>query len=289
MGGDECAKTFWENNPQIKELMKREKLKDMHEVQSYFVGRVSNIINSKGKKMMGWDEILEGGSLPTSAAVMSWRGIKGGIEAAKLGHEVVMSPTTHAYLDYMQTDGAIEPPVYAMLRLKKAYEFEPVPEGVDAKFIKGGQANLWTEQIYNMRHLRYMVWPRAFATAEAVWSPKSSRNWNNFVGRVEDHFKRFDVADKKYAPSIYDPLVKVKKNPKGGLLVDFDSEVDGLSIHYSFDNSFPDQHYPAFEGKSIEVPVDAAPIKLISYRNGKPIGRMMTISIEELKKRSEKK
>jgi hexosaminidase len=289
MGGDECAKTFWENNPQIMELMKREKLKDMHEVQSYFVGRVSNIINSKGKKMMGWDEILEGGSLPASAAVMSWRGTKGGIEAAKLGHEVVMSPTTHAYLDYMQTDGAIEPPVYAMLRLKKAYEFEPAPEGVDDKFIKGGQANLWTEQIYNMRHLRYMVWPRAFATAEAVWSPKSSRNWNNFVGRVEDHFKRFEVADKKYAPSMYDPLVKVKKNPKGGLLVDFDSEVDGLSIHYSFDNSFPDHHYPAYEGKSIEVPVDAAPIKLISYRNGKPIGRMMTVSIDELKKRSEKK
>lgn len=289
MGGDECAKTFWEKNPQILELMRREKLKDMHEVQSYFVGRVSSIINSKGKKMMGWDEILEGGSLPKSAAVMSWRGVKGGVEAAHLGHEVVMSPTTHAYLDYMQTDGAIEPPVYAMLRLKKAYEFEPVPDGVDAKYIKGGQANLWTEQVYNMRHLRYMVWPRAFATAEAVWSPKSSRNWNDFVGRVENHFQRFDVADKKYAPSIYDPLVKVKKNEKGRLLVDFDSEIEGLSIHYSFDNSFPDHHYPAYDGKSIEVPVDAAPMKLISYRNGKPIGRMMTVPIDELKKRSAKK
>ncbi len=285
MGGDECAKNFWEKNPQIKALMQREKLKDMHEVQSYFVGRVSKIVTAKGKKMMGWDEILEGG-LVKSAAVMSWRGMKGGIEAAKMGHEVVMSPTTHAYFDYMQTDGAIEPPVYATLRLKKAYEFEPLPEGVDPKLIKGGQANIWTEQIYNTRHLGYMVWPRGFATAEAVWSPPAARNWNDFVGRVEQHFERFRVADKKFAPSMYDPLILVKKNAKGGMEVDFDAELDGLDLHYSFDNSFPDHHYPKYAGKSIVVPVDAAPMRVISYRNGKPIGRMMTIPVEEMKKRA---
>ena len=129
--------------------------------------------------------------------VMSWRGIKGGIEAAKMGHDVVMSPTTFVYLDYMQGDAVIEPHVYATLRLKTTYEFEPVPDGVDPKYIKGGQANLWTEQVYNMRHAEYMTWPRAFAIAEDVWSPKENKNWNDFAGRVEKHFERFDVAANK--------------------------------------------------------------------------------------------
>jgi len=284
MGGDECAKNFWEKSAEVKALMQREKLKDMHEVQSYFVGRVSKIVGSKGKKMMGWDEILEGG-LVKDASVMSWRGMKGGIEAAKMGHEVVMTPTTHAYFDYMQGDAAIEPPVYASLRLKKTYEFEPLPEGVDPKLIKGGQANLWTEQIYNTRHMQYMLWPRAMAIAEAVWSPKQSRNWNNFVGRVEDHFGRFQQADRKYAPSIYDPSVKVSKDAKGNLLLDFETEIDGLTVHYSFDNSFPDYHYPAYGRTPITVPVDAAPLKVVTYRAGKQVGRMMTISIEDLRKR----
>ena len=284
MGGDECAKNFWEKSAEVKALMEREKLKDMHEVQSYFVGRVSKIVGSKGKKMMGWDEILEGG-LVKDASVMSWRGMKGGIEAAKMGHEVVMTPTTHAYFDYMQGDAAIEPPVYASLRLKKTYEFEPLPEGVDPKLIKGGQANLWTEQIYNTRHMQYMLWPRAMAIAEAVWSPKQSRNWNNFVGRVEDHFGRFQQADRKYAPSIYDPSVKVSKDAKGNLLLDFETEIDGLTVHYSFDNSFPDYHYPAYGSTSVLVPVDAAPLKVVTYRAGKQVGRMMTISIDDLRKR----
>ena len=168
MGGDETARNFWEKNPQIKALMQREKLKTLDEVQSYFVKRVEKIVESKGKKLIGWDEILQGGLAP-NAAVMSWRGIDGGIAAAKLKHEVVMSPTTFVYLDYMQGDAAIEPPVYATLRLNKAYEFEPVPDGVDAQYIKGGQANLWTEQVYNTRHLQYMIWPKAFAVSEAVW------------------------------------------------------------------------------------------------------------------------
>ncbi|MGZ5247099.1 MAG: beta-N-acetylhexosaminidase, partial [Flavitalea sp.] len=171
LGGDECAKNFWEKSDAVKALMKKENLKDMHAVQSYFTQRLSKIVESKGKKFMGWDEILEG-EMAKNAAVMSWRGMKGGIDAAKMGHEVVMSPTTFAYIDYMQGDAAIESRVYASLRLNKSYEFDPLPPGVDPKFIKGGQANLWTEQIYNYRYLQYMVWPRGFAIAESVWSPK---------------------------------------------------------------------------------------------------------------------
>jgi hexosaminidase len=174
MGGDECFKTFWEKSAAVKALMQKEGLKNMQEVQSYFEKRLEKIVSSKGKKFMGWDEILEGGLAP-GAAVMSWRGMKGGIEAAKMGHEVVMSPTDFAYLDYMQADVVMEPRIYATLRLNKTYQFEPVPPGVDAKFIKGGQANLWTEQVYNMRHLQYMVWPRAFAIAEICMVSKRKK------------------------------------------------------------------------------------------------------------------
>ena len=285
MGGDECAKNFWEKNQQIKDLMTREKLKDMHEVQAYFVGRVSKIVGSKGKKMIGWDEILEGG-LVKSAAVMSWRGMKGGIEAAKMGHEVVMTPSEFVYVDYMQGDALMEPSVYATLRLKKAYQFDPIPAGVEPKLIKGGQANIWTEQIYNMRHMRYMVWPRGFAIAEALWTPRANMNWNNFIPRVENHFQRFDAAGKKYAPSMYEPVVKVKKDPSGKFLVDFDVEVPGVSVHYSFDNSFPDNYYPSYTGKSVAIPTDATQLKVVSYKGEKEVGRQITFPIAELRKRA---
>ena len=284
MGGDETARNFWEKSDAIKALMKKENLKNLDEVQSYFVKRVEKIINSKGKKMIGWDEILDGGLAP-NAAVMSWRGMKGGIEAAKQNHEVVMSPTTFAYIDYMQGDVMIEPPVYATLRLSKSYEFEPVPDGVDPKFIKGGQANLWTEQIYNMRHLRYMVWPRAFAIAEVLWSPKSKKNWNNFYKKVENHFARFDAAQKKYAPSMYEPEFKFTKNDKNEITVEMKTEVPDVSIHYSFDNSFPDNFYPHYS-KSVMVPKDAATMKVVTYRGSKQMGRLIVFPIAEMKKRA---
>lgn len=284
MGGDETARNFWEKSPDIKALMKKENLKNLDEVQSYFVKRVEKIVNAKGKKLIGWDEILDGGLAP-NAAVMSWRGMKGGIEAAKQGHEVVMSPTDFAYLDYMQGDPALEPPVYATLRLKKAYEFEPVPEGVNPQLIKGGQANLWTEQIYNMRHLQYMMWPRGCAIAEALWTPKAKRNWNDFVQRVENEFTRMDVAGIKYSPAVYDPTVEVSKKDGGQLVLKLSTEIDGLNIHYSFDNSFPDAYYPKATGP-VDVPKDAPQVKLVTSRNGKVIGRTIEITIDELKKRA---
>jgi len=285
MGGDETARNFWEKSEQIKSLMEKEKLKNLDEVQSYFVKRVEKIIESKGKKLIGWDEILDGGLAP-NATVMSWRGIKGGIEATQQGHQVVMSPTTFVYLDYIQSDPAIEPPVYASLRLKTTYEFNPVPEGVDEKLIKGGQGNLWTEQVYNMRHLQYMLWPRAFAIAESVWSPASTKNWKNFAGRVEQHFNRYNVAGIKYAPSMYDAVARISKDSSGVLKVDFDKELEDLDIYYSFDNSFPDNFYPRYNNSSVEVPKDASLLRFITYRKGKPIGRMISITNAELLKRA---
>jgi hexosaminidase len=287
VGGDECPRNYWEKTEAIKQLMQREGLKSMEEVQSYFEKRLEKIVESKGKKFMGWDEILEGGLAP-SAAVMSWRGMEGGIAAAKMKHDVVMSPTTYTYIDYMQGDPIVEPKIYASLRLNKAYEFEPVPEGVDAKYIKGGQANLWSEQIYNLRHQQYMTWPRGFAISEALWSPKEKRNWNYFFSKVEDHFERFDIADKKYAPSVYDPIFTVNLGADNQLKIELGKEVEALDIYYSFDNSFPDRFYPKYTG-ALTPPKDATTLKVITYKGKKPVGRMIAMPIAELKNRVMKK
>lgn len=287
MGGDETAKNLWEKSPEIKALMQREGLKNLQEVQSYFSKRVEKIVMAHGKKFMGWDEILEGGLAP-SAAVMSWQGMKGGIEAAKMKHEVVMSPTTFAYIDYMQGDSIVEPRVYATLRLSKAYEFEPLPDGVDPKYILGGQANLWTEQITNMRHAQYMTWPRGFAIAESLWSPKSKKSWKDFFPRVEQHFQRYNVAEKKYAPSVYDPIWEVSRAADKTLKITLTTEAPGLDIYYTFDNSFPDRFYPKYTGP-LTPPKDAVMLRVITYKGTEPAGRMVTMPIGELNKRADKK
>ena len=286
IGGDECAKNFWEKSPAVKALMEKEHLKTMEEVQSYFEKRVEKIVESKGKKVIGWDEILEGGLAP-NAAVMSWRGVKGGIAAAKMGHQVVMSPTTFFYLDFMQGDAAIEPPVYATLRLKTTYSYEPVPDSVDPKLIIGGQANLWTEQVYNTRHLQYMVWPRSMAVAEDLWTPKEKKDWDNFAGRVETHFDRFDVEQVKYARSMFDAIITAKKDVSANdsITVDLGTEVSGLDIYYSFDNSNPDNFYPKYTS-TLTIPKDASMLKVITYRNGKPIGRQIDVSVLALQQRA---
>src|SRR5579863_5888046 len=286
VGGDECAKNYWEKSDQIKALMTKENLKTMEEVQSYFEKRIEKIVESKGKKFIGWDEILEGGLAP-NAVVMSWRGIKGGIAAAKMGHQVVMSPTTFVYLDYMQGDAISEPHVYATLRLNKAYEFEPVPEGVESKYILGGQANLWTEQVYNTRHLQYMVWPRSLAVSESLWSPKEQKNWNWFAKKVENNFGRFDLQNVKYARTMFDPIFSVSKDANDSLVITLSTEVEGLDIHYSFDNSHPDNFYPVYK-QPLMVPKDAVMLKVITYRGNQVTGKQIDMPIAELKNRVNK-
>ncbi len=287
LGGDEAPINYWEKNDSIRVLMKREGLKNMHQVQGYFEKRVQKIVESKGKKFMGWDEILDG-DMPASVGVMSWRGIKYGIDASKNKHEVVMSPTTFAYLDYMQADQITEPRVYASLRLRKSYEFDPIPAGADPKYIKGGQANLWTEQIYNIRQAEYMTWPRGMAIAESVWSPAEKKNWTTFFSKVEQHFKRMDIAETKYAPSVYDPIFSVSRSADKQLMIELTTEVDGLDIYYSFDNSFPDRFYPKYTEK-LMPPKDATMLKVITYKGKIPVGRMMNMPIDELNKRASKK
>ena len=285
IGGDECYKGFWEKCPDCRKKMKENNLKDEKELQSYFIKRLEKILESKGKKLIGWDEILEGGLAP-NAAVMSWRGMQGGITAAKAQHHVVMSPVEYAYLDFYQGDPAIEPPTYSMLRLNKVYEFEPVPEGVDPDYILGGQGNLWAESVPVFRHAEYMLWPRAFALSEVLWSPKDSRDWNDFVQRTEYNLRRLDRADVNYSLSFYDAIITPSKNEKGELLISLDSELADNEIYYTFDNTCPDDHSSIYKkGEKLTIPKDADTFRVVTWRDGKPLGRIITVKLDDLLKR----
>lgn len=286
MGGDENAKNNWEKSSNVQALMKREGLKDQMEVQSYFVRRMQKIINSKGKKMMGWNEILQGG-LSGDAAVMSWQGIKGGIEAAKQGHKVVMSPNDYNYIDYYQGEITAEGKVYRGLRMKTTYGFDPVPSGIDATLILGNQANQWTEQLQTMRNVQYMNWPRGLAVAETSWSPNEKKDWNNFTKKVEKHFDYFDAANVKYAKSIYDAIVTTELNTKGELILKMEGEVDNLRFYYTIDDQMPDNFSDEYT-KPFVLPSDVTLVRIQSYRDGKPIGKLLNIPIESLRNRAKK-
>lgn len=282
VGGDEAAHNFWKLSPAVAELMQRENLSDYTQVQAFFEKRVEKIIRSKGKKMMGWDEILAG-DLSAETALMCWRDKDFAVKASKSGHLVVMSPTSHVYIDQRQADLATEPPMNRAIRLKRTYEFEPVPEGADERFILGGQANLWTENVYTFRQAEYQTWPRGFAVAESLWSPAGHKNWNHFAAKTEHHFRRLEAAGVKYSPAIYDPVVAVSRK-KDKYFITLTTEIDGLDIYTSFDNSTPDRFYPLYS-KPLEIPKDAIMIRIITYRGQQPIGRLMSIRIDELKSR----
>lgn len=287
VGGDEAYKGFWKDCPKDQALMKREGITSLDSLQGYFEKKLEKIIISKGKKMIGWDEIVEGGLAP-EATVMSWRGMAGGIKAAKMGHHVVMSPWGSAYIDLYQGDPLIEPATYGMLRLKTCYDFEPVPEGIDPGMILGGQANLWTESVPNERHAQYMTWPRALAISEVLWSPKASRNWPDFVSRMEQRFPYMDQAHVKYAHSAYDAIITGVRDDRDSLRVVLATEIPDLDIYYTFDGTNPDNTYPRYQGTPLEIPEGASQIRVITYRKGKAIGHQIDCPLTEVAKRVKK-
>ena len=193
IGGDECPKTSWKACPNCQQRIKTQGLKDEHELQSYFINRIEKYVNSKGKQIIGWDEILEGGLAP-NATVMSWRGEEGGIAAAKQKHTVIMTPGNWCYFDHYQDTSKTEPlSIGGLTPVREVYTYEPLPAqltGDESKYILGAQANLWTEYIATPEHAEYMVYPRACALAEVVWSPKEGKDYINFLQRMETHLQR---------------------------------------------------------------------------------------------------
>jgi hexosaminidase len=204
VGGDEADKTLWRADPRIQARIRALGLKDEHELQSWFIRQMDEFLTRRGRRLVGWDEILEGGLAP-NATVMSWRGTKGGIEAARAGHDVVMSPTSHVYLDYYQSsDRAAEPLAGGgFLPLDTVYAFEPVPAELtpaEARRVLGAQGNLWTEYVPTPKRAEYMLFPRLSALAEVAWTPKAGRDFADFRRRLDAHLRRLDALDVGYRP-----------------------------------------------------------------------------------------
>jgi N-acetyl-beta-hexosaminidase/alpha-L-fucosidase len=228
IGGDECPKDSWKACPKCQKRIKDLGLHNEEELQSYFVQRIEKYINSKGKQIIGWDEILEGGIAP-NATIMSWRGEKGGIEAAKQHHDVIMTPGQYVYFDHAQVRNDDSLTIGGYLPLRQVYSYEPIPKELAAdeqKYVLGAQANVWSEYMSNPRKVEYMLFPRLSALSEVLWSPKAQRNWKDFTQRLPVQFKRYALwgvnAYQAYIPPA-DTLVQAKlgqwQDNKFGLLM----------------------------------------------------------------------
>lgn len=244
VGGDECPKARWKTCAHCQALIKQENLKDEMGLQSYFIRRIEKFLNSKNKKLIGWDEILEGGLAP-AATVMSWRGTEGGIAAARMNHDVVMTPGSHCYFDHYQSEPSTEPnAIGGYTTIKKVYDFEPVPTDSltteQQKHILGAQANVWTEYILEPAHVEYMAYPRALALAEVLWSPKNVRDWNNFSSRLLNHFQFLDKLKVNYSKSIFDVTTQtISDTINNKIKVKIDKLISGGEIHYTLDGKEP--------------------------------------------------
>ena len=207
IGGDECPKTRWKTCPHCQALMKEKGLKDEHELQSYFVQRIDKFVNSKGRKIIGWDEILEGGLAP-NAAVMSWRGTEGGIAAAKQKHFVVMTPGDYCYFDHYQSESKTEPlAIGGFTSVEKVYSFNPTPKELsveESKYILGAQANLWSEYIDTPEKVQYMIFPRIMALSEVLWGTSNTNDFDSFKTRLLEQFKTLDAKGINYCKALFE-------------------------------------------------------------------------------------
>jgi hexosaminidase len=282
IGGDEATKTNWEKCPHCQKRMHDEGLKNVHELQSYFVKRMEKYINSKGKKVIGWDEILEGGLAP-EATVMSWRGTKGGIEATEQGHDVIMTPESNCYFNFYQGPQNEEPLAFnAFLPLNKVYDFDPVVEtmtATEAKHVLGGQANLWSEYITSPAASEYMIFPRLGAIAEVLWSPKETRNWKGFITRLPSLLERYDYLGVNYAKSAYLIIPSSTADlDKKTVKVALKNELQKTDIRYVLgDKSITDN--PIKYTDSIVLNKTTI-FKASLFENDKPTGKVLTDTIQ---------
>ncbi len=210
IGGDECPKDNWKRSEFCQNLIKEKGLKDEHGLQSYFIQRIEKYLNSKGRQIIGWDEILEGGLAP-NATVMSWRGEKGGIEAAKQKHNVIMTPGGWVYFDHSPNKQEDSLTIGGYTNLEKVYGYEPVPKELSAdeqKYVLGAQANVWTEYMKTPSKVEYMIFPRMEALSEVLWTPKEQKNWEDFQKRVETQVKRYAFLNTQYNRKYNDPANK---------------------------------------------------------------------------------
>ncbi len=274
IGGDEVPKTRWKRCEICQENIKKNNLKDEHELQSYFIKKIDTYVTSKGRSIIGWDEILEGGLAP-NAAVMSWRGEEGGIEASKQKHHVVMSPGTHCYYDHYQGNRTTEPlAIGGFTPIEKVYSYDPIPEQLNqeqASYIMGAQANVWTEYIATPEHVEYMILPRMCALSEVLWTGKSKPGFEDFKIRLKYHFSFLDKWNVYYARSVYDITPSLKVN-NGSLEVSLTSNYNDGNIYYALDGLSPDTSMTTYT-KDAPILIDGSTtIKAQYFENGEPMG-----------------
>ncbi|MHC2992321.1 beta-N-acetylhexosaminidase [Pontibacter sp. HJ8] len=282
IGGDESPKTRWEKCPKCQKRIADEGLKDEHELQSYFIQRMEKFLNAKGRTIIGWDEILEGGLAP-NAYVMSWRGTEGGIAAAKQHHYVVMTPGSHVYFDHYQGEPSLEPTaIGGLTTLEKVYSFEPTPSVLSAeekKYILGAQANVWTEYIPTTDHVEYMVFPRISALSEVLWTPAKLKDWKSFQNRMQQQYKRYDALGINYAKSTFNVKQQIAVDPaKSTATVSLATDALGSNIFYTLDGSEPT---PAAQAYTAPFQLtNSAEIKAASFEEGKPMGKVSTRKLD---------
>ena len=252
IGGDEVEKAYWKTCRSCQKRINEERLKDEHELQSWFIKRIEKFIIKNNKKLIGWDEILEGG-LASSATVMSWRGVHGGIESARAGHDVIMCPTSHCYFDHYQAAPEFSPNAFGgYTTLKKVYSFDPIPEELsksEAKYILGGQGNLWTEYVQTPDRAQYRVLPRMTALSESLWSGRGSYTFENFYYRLVDIEKRFDQLGWTYAPGSFTVSFQPDfKHTGKGFYINLTSEKPDKTIRFTTNGKDPTIDSPAFSG-----------------------------------------
>ncbi len=244
IGGDEAKHDAWKKCPKCQRRMKEENLKNVEELQSYFVKRVEKYINSKNRKLIGWDEIINGG-LSENATVMSWRGLDGGIFAARANHDVVFTPYQYLYFDYYQGDPQYEPPAYnKYLPVKKVYSFNPLLTdsltSSQLEHIIGIQANLWTEYVPTTAQAEYMMFPRMAALCEVAWRDSERRNWSDFSERLGKQFKRYDALSINYSKAAYNVTAKYEVDKKQhDIIVTLENEVGNTQIRYTTEGNEP--------------------------------------------------
>ena len=278
IGGDEAEKENWKKCAKCQKRIKEKNLKNEHELQSWFIKEIEKFVISKKKKLIGWDEILEGG-LAKSATVMSWRGFQGGIQSARSGHDVIMCPVSHCYFDYYQSNPE-EAPAAAfggMTTLKTVYSFNPIPkelDSTDSKYVLGGQGNLWTEYVQTPKIAQYRVLPRMSALSEVLWSGPGKNTYEDFYFRLRELKKRFEKLGWDYSDGSFEVGIKrAGRNNTSSFLVSLTSEHPGKPIYYTTSKEKPGKHSNVFE--------KAFPInKTTTIKAGilKPDGRLGPIS-----------
>jgi len=280
IGGDECPKIRWKECSLCQTRIRSEGLKDEHELQSWFIQRIGKFLETKGKQIIGWDEILEGGLAP-GATVMSWRGTEGGIAAARMNHDVIMTPGSHCYFDHYQAEPEVSPlAIGGFTPIDKVYAFEPIPfdslEEHQQKHIIGAQGNLWTEYIKTFSHAEYMAYPRAVALAEVVWSDRTKRNWNDFSARLLYHLRRLMLYHVNFSTDILNLSSAMLRDDSGHLFISLQKLISNGNIHYTTDGSEPDENSPVYREP---LPLcNTIKAKLFSeYGSGKTLTKNFTL------------